>query len=59
MSKITLKFNVQLEDTWKLYSTDRDPNIGSSFEFVFVPNESYELIRDIEVRGVKQKLDLV
>lgn len=59
-SQVTLEFKVELADTWLLYSTDQDPEVGPiPAEIEFEPHESYELVGDIEAIEVKEKFDSV
>lgn len=58
--EIILKFIVQLDDTWQLYSTDQNPEVGPQpAEIDFEPHNSYELIGNVRVSGVKEKFDSV
>ena len=53
-----LIFYVDIQKDWYLYSTDFDPELGPMVtEFVFVPNESYELVGEIKPAGSKKKYD--
>ncbi len=46
--EITLSFKAKIAEDWYLYSSDFDPNLGPMVtEFVFTPDESYELVGDL------------
>ena len=54
----TLEFNVELDDTWQLYSTDLDPEVGPiPAKIEFEPHPSYALVGDPVPMAVKQKFD--
>jgi len=56
--EIEVVFNVTIEDTWYLYSSDFDPEVGPMVtEFHFDPDWSYELIGDINPINPKKKYD--
>lgn len=51
-------FNVVIDDNWYLYSSDFDPELGPLVtEFVFEPDDSYELVGDIRPIDPKKKYD--
>jgi thiol:disulfide interchange protein DsbD len=53
-----LVFEVAIDADWYLYSSDFDPELGPMVtEFIFVPDESYELLGDIQPVGAKRKYD--
>lgn len=55
---IELIFTAEIEDTWYLYSTDFDPDLGPVVTtFSFKKNPSYELVGDIQPIGSKKKYD--
>ena len=55
---IDLIFNTVIEEGWYLYSTDFDPDLGPLVtEFTFTPDESYELIGEIQPIKPKRKYD--
>jgi len=56
--EVTLNFKVKIIDDWYLYSSDFDPELGPMVtEFTFEPNDTYELIGDIEPVGASKKYD--
>ena len=56
----TLRLEVELEDTWYIYSTDQDPEVGPlPTEIRFEPHESYALKGAPVPVKVKQKYDEV
>lgn len=55
-----LVFEVQLDDTWQLYSNIQNYDIGPlPAVFEFEPNSSYQLIGGIKPIGVKSKYEPV
>jgi thiol:disulfide interchange protein len=46
--EVTLRFNVDIDPQWYLYSSDFDPDLGPQVTtFDFNPNDTYELIGEI------------
>ena len=57
---VTLEFKVTLDNTWYIYSTDQDPEVGPlPAEIIFEPHESYVLLGEAIPVKVKQKYDEV
>ncbi len=51
-------FNVVIDNDWYLYSTDFDPDLGPMVtEFIFEPDDSYELVGGIQPISPKKKYD--
>ena len=51
-------FNVIIDNNWYLYSSDFDPDLGPMVtEFIFEPNDSYELVGEIQPINPKKKYD--
>ena len=58
--KTDLTFNVDLDDTWQLYSNIQDYDIGPLPAFFeFEPNGAYELVGVVEAIGSKTKHEAV
>ncbi len=56
--EITLEFRVTIDQSWYLYSTDFDPDLGPNVTtFEFEPHESYTLLGEIQPIGAKEKYD--
>jgi len=56
--EVTVSFEAAIEDDWYLYSTDFDKELGPLVtEFSFEPNDSFELIGDINPVSPKKKYD--
>lgn len=56
--EIDLTFNVKLDPTWFLYSTDFDPDLGPIVTtFSFEKNDTFQLIGEIKPVGAKKKYD--
>lgn len=56
--EIDLIFDVTIDDTWYLYSSDFDPELGPMVtEFHFEPDPSYELVGDIRPINPKEAYD--
>ena len=59
-NEVILQFIVQLDDTWQLYSTNQDPEVGPlPTEIDFEPHQSYELVGEVIELGVQEKFDSV
>ena len=57
---LELFFRVTLEDTWYIYSTDQDPEVGPlPADIAFDSHDSFKLIGKPVPVGVKQKYDKV
>ncbi|MBC6426293.1 MAG: hypothetical protein GDA51_07455 [Ekhidna sp.] len=55
---IELTFTAKLDDTWYIYSTDQDPDLGPNpTVFEFDKNNTFELVGDIMPMNVKEKYD--
>ena len=56
--EVNLIFNASIDEDWYLYSSDFDPDLGPMLtEFLFEPNDSYELIGEIEPINPSEKYD--
>lgn len=56
--EITLKFMVEIDPAWYLYSTDFDPDLGPMVTtFTFQGHDSFALVGDIVPVGAKEKYD--
>ncbi|MTI30147.1 protein-disulfide reductase DsbD family protein [Xanthovirga aplysinae] len=56
--EVDLIFNVKIDPDWYLYSSDFDPDLGPMVTtFAFKPNDTYELVGDIQPIGAKKKYD--
>ncbi|MGK7394627.1 MAG: cytochrome c biogenesis protein CcdA [Candidatus Cyclobacteriaceae bacterium M3_2C_046] len=56
--QLDLIFKVNIDSDWYLYSSDFDPDLGPMVTtFVFEPNDTYELVGDVEPIGAKEKYD--
>ena len=56
--ELDLIFLVDIQEDWYLYSTDFDPDLGPMVtEFTFEPNQTYQLVGDIQPIGAKEKYD--
>jgi len=56
--ELDLIFNAVIDQNWYLYSSDFDPDLGPMVtEFVFEPNDSYELVGGIRPINPKKKYD--
>src|SRR5690606_23958907 len=56
--ELDLIFLVDIQKDWYLYSTDFDPDLGPMVtEFTFEPNQTYQLVGDIQPIGAKEKYD--
>ncbi|MEO9804991.1 MAG: protein-disulfide reductase DsbD domain-containing protein [Reichenbachiella sp.] len=55
---VELVFTADLDDTWYIYSSDQDPNVGPlPAVFTFEKDPSYKLVGEIQPIGVKEKYD--
>tara|TARA_R110002050_G_scaffold192314_7_gene327274 strand:- start:108 stop:614 length:507 start_codon:yes stop_codon:yes gene_type:complete len=55
---VELIFKIKLDDTWHLYGTVQDYDMGpKKAEFEFEPNDSYQRIGAIRTVGIKTKYD--
>jgi thiol:disulfide interchange protein DsbD len=53
-------FDVVIDNNWYLYSSDFDPDLGPMVtEFIFAPDDSYELVGDIQPVDPKKKYDKI
>jgi len=56
--EVDLIFNATIDDTWYLYSSDFDPDLGPMLTvFEFEENDTYELVREIQPIDAKEKYD--
>ena len=56
--EVEIRFNSIIDDTWYLYSSDFDPDLGPMVtEFFFEENDSYERIGEIVPVNPKMKFD--
>ncbi len=56
--EVTISFKATIDSEWYLYSSDFDPDLGPMVtEFVFEPDDSYELIGDLTPVEPKQGYD--
>ena len=56
--EVDLIFDVSIDETWYLYSTDFDPDLGPKVtEFTFAPHDSYELIGEVRPIDAKEAYD--
>ncbi|MBC7488148.1 MAG: thioredoxin family protein [Cytophagaceae bacterium] len=55
---VDLIFEADIEDTWYLYSSDFDPNLGPNLTVItFEPNSTYKLVGKLKPIGAKKKYD--
>ncbi|MEQ8337085.1 MAG: disulfide bond formation protein DsbD, partial [Cyclobacteriaceae bacterium] len=55
---VSIVFDVKIDENWYLYSTDFDPNLGPMVtEFGFEPDESFELVGEVEPINHSKKYD--
>lgn len=55
---VDLIFEADIEDTWYLYSSDFDPNLGPNLTVItFEPNSTYKLVGKLKAIGSKKKYD--
>ena len=55
---VELVFNIQLDNTWHLYSNAQNYEIGPlPTTFEFEPNDSYQLIGEVKAIGTKKEYD--
>jgi len=55
---LDIVFNITIDNNWYLYSSDFDPELGPMVtEFVFEPNDTYELVGDVKPINPKKKYD--
>ncbi len=56
--EVEIRFNSTIDNTWYLYSSDFDPDLGPMVtEFFFEENDTYELIEEIIPVNPKKKFD--
>ncbi len=56
--EVDLIFDVTIDETWYLYSTDFDPDLGPKVtEFTFTPHPSYELVGNVRPIDAKEAYD--
>ncbi|UYZ63148.1 protein-disulfide reductase DsbD family protein [Hymenobacter weizhouensis] len=56
--ELDLVVNARMEDTWHLYATDFDPDLGPTvFTFSFPKSPAYELVGPPKSIGAKKKFD--
>ncbi len=56
--EVEIQFRSTIDDTWYLYSSDFDPDLGPMVtEFTFNENDTYELIGEIVPVNPKKKFD--
>ncbi len=56
--EVDLIFNATIDETWYLYSSDFDPDLGPMLtEFQFEVNDTYELVGEIQPINAKEKYD--
>ena len=56
--EVDLIFNATIDEEWYLYSSDFDPDLGPMLTaFQFEPNDTYELIGEIQPINAKEKYD--
>ncbi len=55
---VEIRFNATIDDTWYLYSSDFDPDLGPMVtEFFFEENDTYERIGEVVPVNPKKKFD--
>ena len=56
--EVNLIFNATIDEDWYLYSSDFDPDLGPMLtEFQFEPNDSFQLIGEIQPINASEKYD--
>ena len=56
--EVEIRFNSTIDDTWYLYSSDFDPDLGPMVtEFFFEENDTYERVGEIIPVNPKKKFD--
>jgi len=56
--QVDLIFEITIDPKWYLYSSDFDPELGPKVtEFIFLPNDSYQLIGSIRPIDAKESYD--
>ncbi len=56
--QVDLIFEITIDPKWYLYSSDFDPELGPKVtEFIFLPNDSYQLIGGIRPIDAKESYD--